>query len=83
MPPFEHPNIIVSGFKEKAEAFVVQGRFSMFAVIGPYLTEFPGDRLYVGTSVGNLHIYSFDNSSSGCTSSLCKSLDHLKQLPDR
>jgi len=29
MPPFEHTNVIVTGFKERAEALVVQGRFSI------------------------------------------------------
>ncbi|KAF9468180.1 vacuolar sorting protein 39 domain 1-domain-containing protein [Collybia nuda] len=46
MAPFLSPNVLISGFKEKIDALVVQG-----------------DRLYIGTSIGNLHIYSIDNSA--------------------
>ncbi|THH21289.1 hypothetical protein EW146_g228 [Bondarzewia mesenterica] len=46
MAPFEQPQTIVSGFKERIEALTVQG-----------------DRLYVGTATGSLHIYSVHDSS--------------------
>jgi Vam6/Vps39-like protein vacuolar protein sorting-associated protein 39 len=63
MAPFEPPGAIVSGFKEKAEALVVQGmhfvRFHLHMA-----DRFIGDRLYIGTSTGNLHIYGIDESPS-------------------
>ncbi|EGN98719.1 hypothetical protein SERLA73DRAFT_168336 [Serpula lacrymans var. lacrymans S7.3] len=47
MAPFDSPSIVLSGFRERAEALHVQG-----------------DRLYVGTATGNLHVYSIDDSTS-------------------
>jgi hypothetical protein len=63
MAPFELPNAIISGFKEKAEALVVQGMyFEPFHI--DRADQLVGDRLYVGTSTGNLHIYGLDESPS-------------------
>ena len=66
MAPFESPNVIVSGFKEKAEALVVQGVYLEPALSCQDLSDndFAGDRLYVGTSTGNLYVYSLDDSPS-------------------
>ncbi|KAH7925859.1 hypothetical protein BV22DRAFT_1064252 [Leucogyrophana mollusca] len=47
MAPFHPPNVILSGFKERAEALHVQG-----------------DRLYIGSATGNLHIYALDEPSN-------------------
>ncbi|KAN0132921.1 hypothetical protein V8E53_009286 [Lactarius tabidus] len=41
MAPFEPPEVVLTGFKDKIEAITLQG-----------------DRLYVGTSTGNLSVYS-------------------------
>ncbi|TFK87975.1 hypothetical protein K466DRAFT_662647 [Polyporus arcularius HHB13444] len=40
--PFDAPEIVLDGFKERAEALAVQG-----------------DKLFVGTSTGNLHVYTY------------------------
>lgn len=64
MAPFEPPNAIVSGFKEKAEALVVQGMSFRPRLHNVKANTYLGDRLYVGTSIGNLHVYSLDESPS-------------------
>ncbi|KAG2145393.1 uncharacterized protein EDB93DRAFT_1288619 [Suillus bovinus] len=53
MAPFNPPNTILSGFKERPEALLVQGK---------------RDKLYVGTATGNLFIYEYNElSENGST----------------
>src|ERR1700722_1135545 len=63
MAPFSLPKAVVKAFKEKIDALTVQGmlhsRCRLLCLIGG-----TGDRLYVGTSTGNLHIYEGVGSSS-------------------
>ncbi|RPD61108.1 hypothetical protein L226DRAFT_534756 [Lentinus tigrinus ALCF2SS1-7] len=42
MGPFNAPEIVLDGFKERPEALAVQG-----------------DKLFIGTATGNLHVYTF------------------------
>ncbi|KAI0749549.1 vacuolar sorting protein 39 domain 2-domain-containing protein [Daedaleopsis nitida] len=46
MGPFNSPEIVVDGFKERAESLAVQG-----------------DKLYIGTSTGNLHVYALGETA--------------------
>lgn len=48
MAPFEPPESVLTGFKERIEALSLQG-----------------DRLYVGTAIGNLSVYSVDSPPEG------------------
>ncbi|KAG2348015.1 hypothetical protein BDR05DRAFT_980946 [Suillus weaverae] len=51
MAPFNPPNTVLSGFKERPEALLVQG-----------------DKLYVGTAIGSLFIYEYNElSENGST----------------
>ncbi|KAI0067184.1 hypothetical protein BV25DRAFT_1959388 [Artomyces pyxidatus] len=48
MAPFEPPQAVVSGLKEKIESLAIQG-----------------DRLYIGTVLGSLHIYNISEALGG------------------
>ncbi|KAI0267682.1 hypothetical protein BC834DRAFT_923439 [Gloeopeniophorella convolvens] len=48
MAPFEPPEIVLSGLKERIESLTVQG-----------------DRLYLGTATGSLHVYSIADPADG------------------
>ncbi|KAI0833228.1 hypothetical protein BC628DRAFT_1342704 [Trametes gibbosa] len=48
--PFNPPDVVVEGFKERPESLTVQG-----------------DRLYIGTSTGNLHVYAFGDTPDHAT----------------
>ncbi|KAI0787910.1 hypothetical protein C8Q74DRAFT_1366714 [Fomes fomentarius] len=70
--PFNAPEIVLDGFKERAEALAVQG-----------------DKLYVGTSTGNLHVYTFGETSDHpaqlleTKKSLCRrSIDQIAYIKD-
>ena len=60
----EQPKVILSGFKERAECLTVQGMFvTSFAVHACMLKPMSvGDRLYIGTSIGSLHIYKYEDT---------------------
>ncbi|KAJ6570100.1 hypothetical protein DFH09DRAFT_1465283 [Mycena vulgaris] len=63
MAPFEPPTAVVSGFREKIESLTVQGKdLSRSSSPGASPDEL-GDRLYVGTSTGNLSIYGIDDNT--------------------
>jgi hypothetical protein len=60
MGPFVIPKTAaVTGLKEKIDSLTVQGTEN--ALLVSVLIQATGDRLYVGTSTGNLYIYSVDN----------------------
>ncbi|KAI0324590.1 hypothetical protein GY45DRAFT_1331365 [Cubamyces sp. BRFM 1775] len=72
MGPFNAPDVVLDGFKERPESLTVQG-----------------DRLYIGTSTGNLHIYTFGDDPEHATQlveikkSLCRrSIDQLAFIKD-
>ncbi|KAI9061003.1 hypothetical protein FKP32DRAFT_1594678 [Trametes sanguinea] len=72
MAPFNPPEVILDGFKERPESLTVQG-----------------DRLYIGTSTGNLHVYTVDESPDHVAElvetrkSLCRrSIDQLAYIKD-
>lgn len=61
MAPFEPPESVLTGFKERIEALSLQGiSFSVGYARTADLCE-EGDRLYVGTAIGSLSVYSIDN----------------------
>jgi hypothetical protein len=59
MPPFEPPESLLTGFKERVEALSLQGikTWSLVSFLR-WLACDVGDRLYVGTANGNLSVYS-------------------------
>ncbi|KAH9856486.1 hypothetical protein C2E23DRAFT_865919 [Lenzites betulinus] len=74
--PFNAPDVVVEGFKERPESLTVQGTCSV-------------SELYVGTSTGNLHVYAFRDTPDHATElvetkkSLCRrSIDQLIYVKD-
>ncbi|TBU49828.1 hypothetical protein BD309DRAFT_850781 [Dichomitus squalens] len=70
--PFNAPEVVLDGFKERAESLTVHA-----------------DRLYIGTSTGNLHVYAFGETSDSLAElvdtrkSLCRrSIDQLAYIKD-
>ncbi len=59
MAPFEPPESVITGFKERIEALSLQGIGIQSVTLTVDLCE-EGDRLYVGTAIGNLSVYSVD-----------------------
>jgi hypothetical protein len=61
MAPFEPPESVLTGFKERIEALSLQGISiqSVNARTADLCEE--GDRLYVGTAIGSLSVYSIDS----------------------
>jgi hypothetical protein len=57
MAPFELPEIVLTGVKEKIEALSLQGIGIHLGVPGRLMCVV-GDRLYLGTANGNLSVYS-------------------------
>jgi len=57
MPPFSTPKIVISGLKERFESLTIQGEAHRAAVVFMINLAFAADRLYLGSSTGNLHIY--------------------------
>jgi hypothetical protein len=57
MPPFEPPEVLLTGFKDKIEALSLQG-ISIELLVPTLLTCDVGNRLYIGTGNGNLSVYS-------------------------
>jgi len=57
MPPFLTPKIVISGLKERFESLTIQGEAHRDAVVFIINPAFVADRLYLGSSTGNLHIY--------------------------
>lgn len=74
MAPFVPPNTILSGFKERIESLLVQGkRIHLYTFAYETNTNdccilchvlHLGDKLYVGTATGNLHVYVLHNGES-------------------
>ena len=62
MAPFLEPQTILTGFKERAEAVAVQGMIHVMRRMTSLMGA-AGDRLYVGTATGNLHVYALDCST--------------------
>ncbi|KAH7913588.1 hypothetical protein BJ138DRAFT_1177962 [Hygrophoropsis aurantiaca] len=62
MAPFNQPNVILSGLKERVDALHVQG-----------------DRLYVGSGSGNLHIYTLNDPNSENTAQLVETKKALSR----
>jgi hypothetical protein len=59
MAPFEPPESVITGFKERIEALSIQGIGIQSITHTADLCK-EGDRLYVGTAIGNLSVYSVD-----------------------
>jgi hypothetical protein len=57
MAPFEPPDIVLTGLKERVESLCVQGASSQSDVAAQLICDV-GDRLYIGTANGNLSVYS-------------------------
>lgn len=59
MAPFEAPEVIATGIKEKIDSLLVQGWTGLvFRNMSIELLLPLADRLYLGSSTGTLHIYS-------------------------
>lgn len=66
MPPFSEPYTILPNFKEKIDSLTVQGKCVGFPIsILIYMILPSGDRLFLGTSTGSLHIYNVDIEENG------------------
>lgn len=64
MAPFDTPTAVLSGFKERPESLLVQGNSHLPGMHRtPLLTGFQGDRLYIGTAIGNIHTYDLSEGS--------------------
>ena len=59
MAPFEPPESVLTGFKERIEALSFQGINPIRLACPADLCEV-GDRLYVGTAYGTLSVYSVE-----------------------
>lgn len=66
MAPFVPPNVILSGFKERIESLLVQGmcKHLCTSAYRANTLVLSGDKLYIGTAIGNLHIYVLHNGES-------------------
>lgn len=65
MAPFASPQSVVSGFKERVEAVTVQGALGGFAFKQiTHACIYSGGKLYLGTAVGNLHVYNVNTGVS-------------------
>lgn len=63
MPPF-NCQILIEGIKERVEALVSHGEPAQFRQTRHFLTlESSGDRLFLGTALGNLLVYSLDKTT--------------------
>ncbi len=62
MAPFEPPSVALHGFKERIDAISIQGRLPCQAVVRVRAHDTAGDRVYLGTSTGNLYIYRTDDT---------------------
>ncbi|KAI0768086.1 hypothetical protein BD413DRAFT_605556 [Trametes elegans] len=76
MGPFNPPDVVLDGFKERPESLTVQGTCSP-------------PSLYIGTSTGNLHVYTFGNPPDApaelleTKKSLCRrSIDQVAFIKD-
>lgn len=68
MPPFSEPYTILPNFKEKIDSLTVQGKCVQVGLLLAqhiYMILPSGDRLFLGTSTGNLHIYNVDIEENG------------------
>ena len=60
MGPFNAPEIVLDGFKERPEALTVQGMSVPSALAAQGVDSVTSyDKLFVGTSTGNLHVYAY------------------------
>ena len=64
MAPFNTPTTVLSGFKERPESLLVQGDSRSPFTGCTLLTGFQGDRLYIGTATGNIHIYDLNEGTN-------------------
>jgi hypothetical protein len=73
MAPFEPPDIVLTGLKERVDSLSLQGTVSQSGMAAQ-LTCDTGDRLYVGTAAGTLSVYSVTSSSGTYHRSLARPL---------
>lgn len=72
MAPFNTPTTVLCGFKERPESLLVQGDSRLPFTGRLLLTGFQGDRLYIGTATGNIHIYDLnEGTDAGAFMSSC------------
>lgn len=63
MAPYQNPVEILNGFKERVDSVCAQGTQILYET-QTYIEAScaSGDRLYIGTGTGNLHIYGLDET---------------------
>jgi len=71
MAPFTSPKVVISGLKEKFDSLLVHGKSELTTSTILYLLFTSiADRLYLGSSTGNLHIYNLNEGTRKCGSIL-------------
>jgi len=62
MAPFEAPEVVSTGLKERIESLSLQGTVAQLGVPSQLIC-YVGDHLYLGTANGNLSVYGVVNSA--------------------
>lgn len=59
--PFLPPRVVLDGFKERPEALAIQGLFIVWIRVFFLTGKRAGDKLYIGTSTGTVHMYALSD----------------------
>jgi Vam6/Vps39-like protein vacuolar protein sorting-associated protein 39 len=71
MAPFTSPKVVISGLKERFDSSLVNGKStSVILDLSDLTSTFIADKLYLGSSTGNLHIYDLNDGACKCGSIL-------------
>ena len=81
MAPFAEPLYLISGSKERIDALHVNGMNFLQITISEEIHSSIGDRLFIGTNLGNLHIYNVDQDDEGKSFSSLVTSKSLSKKP--
>ena len=81
MAPFTEPLPLINGFKERIDALHVNGMNLVQVTSNEGIHSSIGDRLFIGTNLGNLHIYNVDQDDEGKSFSSLVTSKSLSKKP--